>query len=104
VAPPLPPRRVRLWGWGLACSLLGFALVLGIANGPADLPGWAVTLALLDVLPGFHLEHGLDDRQLALLWQLRLPRVVLGAIVGAVLAGAGAAYQGVFRNPLADPY
>ena len=38
------------------------------------------------------------------LWQIRLPRVVLGGLVGAMLAGGGAAYQGVFRNPLADPY
>src|SRR5581483_2629445 len=35
---------------------------------------------------------------------IRLPRVVLGALVGAMLATAGASYQGVFRNPLADPY
>jgi iron complex transport system permease protein len=39
-----------------------------------------------------------------ILWQIRLPRVVLGALVGAMLATAGASYQGVFRNPLADPY
>src|SRR2546430_16682920 len=37
-------------------------------------------------------------------WSLRFPRVVLGALVGGMLATAGAAYQGVFRNPLADPY
>ena len=40
----------------------------------------------------------------AVVWQLRLPRVVLGALVGAMLAGGGASYQGVLRNPLADPY
>jgi iron complex transport system permease protein len=40
----------------------------------------------------------------AIVWDLRLPRVVLGAIVGGTHAAAGAAYQGVFRNPLADPY
>ena len=39
-----------------------------------------------------------------MLLQLRLPRVILAALVGAALAIAGAAYQGVFRNPLADPY
>ncbi len=38
------------------------------------------------------------------MWQIRAPRVVLGGLVGAMLAGGGAAYQGVFRNPLADPY
>jgi iron complex transport system permease protein len=40
----------------------------------------------------------------AILWDIRLPRVVLGALVGAMLATSGATYQGVFRNPLADPY
>jgi iron complex transport system permease protein len=40
----------------------------------------------------------------SILWDIRLPRVVLGALVGAMLAVAGASYQGVFRNPLADPY
>ena len=40
----------------------------------------------------------------AVLWQLRLPRVLLTALVGGMLAMAGASYQGVFRNPLADPY
>jgi iron complex transport system permease protein len=40
----------------------------------------------------------------AIVWQLRLPRVVLGALVGGMLALCGAAYQGIFRNPLADPY
>jgi iron complex transport system permease protein len=39
-----------------------------------------------------------------IVWQIRLPRVVLAATVGAALALAGAAFQGVFRNPLADPY
>jgi iron complex transport system permease protein len=40
----------------------------------------------------------------AILFQLRLPRTVLVALTGAALAGSGAAYQGLFRNPLADPY
>jgi len=42
--------------------------------------------------------------QEAILWQLRAPRVVAAALVGGMLAIAGSAYQGVFRNPLADPY
>ena len=39
-----------------------------------------------------------------ILWNIRLPRTLLVALVGAALAGSGAAYQGLFRNPLADPY
>jgi iron complex transport system permease protein len=64
---------------------------------------------VVDVLRGtfahaFGLRSPLPQSDDAILWQIRLPRVVLGAIVGATLAVAGAAYQGVFRNPLADPY
>ena len=39
-----------------------------------------------------------------ILWEIRLPRTILIALVGAALGGSGAAYQGLFRNPLADPY
>jgi iron complex transport system permease protein len=46
----------------------------------------------------------LTDTQQSILWQLRLPRVVLAGLVGGMLSLAGASYQGVFRNPLADPY
>ena len=42
--------------------------------------------------------------QEVIIWQIRLPRLVLTACVGSALAGAGAIYQGLFRNPLADPY
>ena len=52
----------------------------------------------------FGLRAPLKGASDAVVWDLRLPRVVLGVIVGGTLAAAGAAYQGVFRNPLADPY
>ncbi|MBV6450689.1 MAG: Hemin transport system permease protein HmuU [Anaerolineales bacterium] len=40
----------------------------------------------------------------AILWKIRLPRTILIALTGAALGGSGAAYQGLFRNPLADPF
>src|SRR4051794_35475081 len=52
----------------------------------------------------FGLRAPLQGASDAIIWDLRLPRVVLGVIVGGTLAVAGAAYQGVFRNPLADSY
>ena len=70
--------------------------------GPVDLGVWNVLRATAAHLFGF--GNPLGDTEDAILWDLRLPRVLLGAIVGATLALAGAAYQGVFRNPLADPY
>ena len=47
---------------------------------------------------------GISEREWSIVWQIRAPRVVLAALVGAMLSMAGASYQGVFRNPLVDPY
>jgi iron complex transport system permease protein len=63
-----------------------------------------VLLELVGRLPFVHVHSGLSRTEAAVLWQIRLPRVVLGGLVGWMLAAGGAAYQGVFRNPLADPY
>jgi iron complex transport system permease protein len=52
----------------------------------------------------FGLHSPLSGANDAIVWELRLPRVILAALVGGTLAVAGASYQGVFRNPLADPY
>ena len=49
------------------------------------------------------LSNDLTEGQKIILWQIRLPRVLLAAIVGSGLAVSGAALQGLFRNPLADP-
>jgi iron complex transport system permease protein len=76
---------------------------VGIAVGPADLSLPVVGEALLTRLP-WHPGLSVPAVAVTIVWQVRLPRVVLGALVGALLAGGGAAYQGVFRNPLADPY
>jgi len=76
----------------------------GLAIGPASLSADAILADLASRLPGLHVGHRLDPLDAAVLWQIRAPRVILGALVGAMLAGGGAAYQGVFRNPLADPY
>ena len=59
---------------------------------------------LLDWPPFVSVDSGLAPVEQGLLFELRLPRVLLAAIVGGLLATAGAGYQGVFRNPLADPY
>lgn len=84
-------------------TLIGAAMA-GVVLGPAELHPWQVIAALVDGLPGIDLTSDLGPRQLDIIWDLRLPRVVLGALVGATLAICGAAYQGVFRNPLVDPY
>ncbi len=87
-----------------AVAVLLGACLLGALIGPAGLPVSGILLSVLDAIPGVEIESGLSSAEEAILWKIRLPRVVLGAIVGATLAAAGTAYQGVFRNPLADPY
>src|SRR5579863_623839 len=70
--------------------------------GAADLNPVATATALLDKIPLVSLPSSLSPLDKAVLFQIRLPRVVLGALVGGLLALAGAGYQGVFRNPLVD--
>jgi iron complex transport system permease protein len=98
------PGRLRA-GWVVAgvAAVVG-ALVLGVAMGPASLPLRGVVLELLDHLPGIAVDSGLSERQADILWELRMPRALLGLLVGALLSLSGASYQGVFRNPLADPW
>lgn len=101
---PDSPRRLGAGPVGAALTLLVGCAIAGVAWGPVSLPAGAVLAELVDRLPMINIDSGLSERQAAVLWELRVPRVVLGGLVGAMLATAGAGYQGVFRNPLADPY
>jgi iron complex transport system permease protein len=94
-------RRGLAIGAGLVV-LLAVAL-LGVCVGAIGLPLGEVVSSLLGRL-GVHVGRPLPSIQEEILVQWRVPRVVLAALVGGVLAIAGASYQGVFRNPLADPY
>ncbi len=87
-------RARGLLAWGLAAGLLGLAILGALAVGrfpiaPAELP--AILL-------------GRAEGPAALVfWNIRAPRVLAAILVGAALAAAGAAFQGMFRNPLASP-
>ena len=103
-APPVTRRR-RETTWVLAgLAFLVGAVIVGASIGPAGPPGWRVPLALIDHLPLISFDSGVSDAEWNIVWQIRMPRVVLGGLVGAMLSVAGAGYQGVFRNPLVDPY
>lgn len=91
--------------WPAVAAALALLLCVVAAStllGAADL-GWTrvVGEVVAQVTGGV---SPLSAREAGIVWQVRLPRVVLAGLVGAALAVAGAAYQGVFRNPLADPY
>jgi iron complex transport system permease protein len=88
----------------VAFGALAGAMVLGVSIGPADVSFSTALRVLASHVPLVHFHSGVSRVDSDILWQIRLPRVVLGGLVGAMLAGGGAAFQGVFRNPLADPY
>ncbi|MGY9074034.1 MAG: FecCD family ABC transporter permease [Acidimicrobiales bacterium] len=102
----LTVRAERLDGrWLLASVVVLFgAAFAGVVIGPANLPVADVLKELLDRLPLVSVENDLTTIGASIVWEVRLPRVLLGALVGASLSISGAGYQAVFRNPLADPY
>jgi iron complex transport system permease protein len=103
---PTEARPARVGRLPLSIGVLSVLVVAGIGAtvGAAGLDPVSVGQALLDTLPGVSIDSGLSEVQTSILFDIRLPRIVLGAMVGAVLALAGSSYQGVFRNALADPY
>ena len=97
-------RGASRWWIPAAVAALACSLLLGLMIGPAGPTWWRVPLELVDRLPFFSVDSGLTTTDWSIVWQIRAPRVVLAAIVGSTLSIAGASYQGVFRNPLVDPY
>ena len=96
---PRPGPYTLLSGLAVAVLLLA---VVGVTVGPVRLPVSQILGAL-----GARLGLGsgdVDPIVSSIVLQLRLPRVVLSALVGAALATSGAIFQGLFRNPMADPY
>jgi iron complex transport system permease protein len=96
-------RRVGTRAGGLALLAVVTALGMGLAVGPVAIGVGEIVASAAARLP-IGVGGEMDATEEAIVWQIRFPRVVLAALVGAALAVSGAAYQGVFRNPLADPY
>lgn len=88
--------------WFILSALLMLAILAGVSFGAARIPLPQVISSLLSGLPGINLSSHTQGEHL-IIWQLRLPRVLMGGLIGAGLAVSGAAVQAVFRNPLADP-
>ena len=93
----------------IASSLLLFvilitAIILGVAIGSVPIPPRIITDLILDRLSFTNITIEEISKYSTILFDIRMPRVALMALTGAALATAGATYQGLFRNPLADPY
>lgn len=87
----------------IALTFLLFSMFIGISVGTVSVPFGVIIRSLTH-----HLFHTIDKGDglgfSDIVWEIRLPRVILAGFVGASLAIAGAAFQGLLRNPLADPY
>jgi iron complex transport system permease protein len=94
-------RRPAAIIFGLTVAVIA-AAILGVGRG-------AIAISPAEIFAVFSHRSGLgigpapDAQKDAVLWSIRLPRVVLSLLVGAALGVSGASLQGVFRNPLADP-
>ncbi|MEX2460098.1 MAG: iron ABC transporter permease [Paenibacillaceae bacterium] len=91
---------------GAASLLLFFSILISLSLGSAHIPVTDVWWILLHKLP--FMDHLMtvnwDEADEQIIMQVRLPRVILAIVVGASLAVAGTGFQGILRNPLADPY
>lgn len=88
----------------LSALALAAAVAAGLALGPTSVSFGDTLRVILSHLTWFDLTSDVSVSTQNIVWQVRLPRVLLAGVVGGTLAMTGAAYQGVFRNPLADPY
>ena len=106
VVPAVPyPRWRRCIYAIIGLSVLLCAMVpLATAIGSVQIPFSTTSSILLSKLPLVDANPAWPSTMETIILDIRLPRVILAGIVGAALSVAGATYQGLFRNPLADPY
>ncbi|MDR6554562.1 iron chelate uptake ABC transporter family permease subunit [Paenibacillus qinlingensis] len=99
-------KRKLMLGGGVGLILLLLSIVVSLSIGSAQLPLSHIVGILGKHMPwlGSHIEVTWPQSSEQIINKVRIPRVILGILVGAVLSIAGAGFQGVLRNPLADPY
>ncbi|WP_026673201.1 FecCD family ABC transporter permease [Alkalihalobacterium bogoriense] len=88
----------------IASLFLCFSLLLGISKGSLSIPFSTIIAVLLTEWLRLPLHIDIDPMYTNIIMSIRFPRVVLAMLVGACLSLAGAAFQGLLKNPLADPY
>ncbi len=101
--PRILPVSYPWWHLWIGLAIVALIALLAGGIGSVSIPPLSVLQIVLDKLPFFEIP-GLPKSWMAIIWQLRFPRIVLAALVGAALAISGVTYQGLFRNPLAEPY
>jgi len=95
---------------GRVYAILGLLVLLGVmvafatTVGSVQIPFLTTSSILLSKLPFVDMNPTWTSSLETIILEIRLPRIILAGLVGAALAIAGATYQGLFRNPLADPY
>ncbi len=97
---PLEWRKTTIVVVGLSIAL-AVAIVFSVSTGALAIPLSTILSAIAKSLGG---RAATLDGLESIVWNLRIPRVLTGAVVGAALGTSGAAMQGLFRNSLADPY
>jgi len=104
-----PPARFPHWR-GRIYAILGLLVAFGAivvfatAVGSVQIPFFTTCHILFSKLPLVEVTSTWPATLETIILEIRLPRVILAGLVGGALALAGATYQGLFRNPLADPY
>lgn len=96
-------RKLAFWG-GVGILLLLLSIIICVSLGSAKLPLSHVWGVLINQLPFLQINGGWAESTEQIILKVRFPRVMLAILVGACLSLAGAGFQGVLRNPLADPY
>lgn len=88
----------------LMAALLLLVLVLAVSFGSTAIPLSSIVQIVLNGTGLFHFVRQWDPSSEVIVWQYRMPTVMAAALVGAALGVAGTLFQGMLRNPLADPY
>lgn len=104
-------KKVSKTKHGFILSILSVALILSVAFfsaiGTANISAidsFRIVGSKIPIIKNYiDISHIANSHQI-IIWSIRLPRVLLGVLVGASLSMAGAAFQGMFKNPMADPY
>jgi iron complex transport system permease protein len=96
----LPPLPVLI----ALCLLFVFVCLLAVSFGSVPIPILTIAQIILNQTHLFHFARSWDPSSETIIWQIRMPTVIGAALVGAALAVAGTLFQGMLRNPLADPF